>query len=696
LITSLASLGLLSGHIIQDEGVSVTQRGTINFTGSGVAVTDVAGVTTVTITSGGGGTGDFSSNTATSVDSEIVLFSGTAGKTGKRSTGSGRPKLTSGVMSLANIDLASEVSGNLPVANLGSGTSASSTTFWNGTGAWVAPIASNTSLQGKVCLTVGDATCDYPVANYADFGAAVNAAYAALPSAGGAIYGMPRYSYSTPIVFGTNGKTVTFFGQNASSCFWKYTPTSGNAITVNTGNPTGHLVSELCGFTLMGKSTLIAAGNTNTNTSVGIYYGGANGAPGVNTHDMNVNGFGTNWEIGQHAYMLSFMSCSNSGGNGGQASRGALLHINIANDSGERNNFINCNFTDPGNSSPSNALYITNAGTASNNFTNCSLDNVTTYVGSSNGTTNFYGCHFENAGTGGIYGDYIVILGASSDSSTRINVIGCEFANSSGVNTWTTIIRHGGQLYAVGNGIDNYNGRTVTNFVLHDLNNGTSSDHVSQTQVQGGALTNVIGGSGGVTHSRATGVATLLNVSNSYTIGLRPMASNTNEFFSGNSTVGTFDHSGNWYFAGTVDVGNASDTTISRSSAGVIAVEGTVIPSISSTNTLTNKRVTKRVTSTAGPGATPTINTDNCDVVHLTALAAAITSMTTNLTGTPVEGDELRIDFTDDGTARAITWGAKFEASTVALPATTVISTRLDCQFVWNTVTSKWRIVSVA
>ena len=49
--------------------------------------------------SAGSGGGDFSSNTATSVDSEIVLFSGTGGKTGKRATGSGIAKLTSGVLS---------------------------------------------------------------------------------------------------------------------------------------------------------------------------------------------------------------------------------------------------------------------------------------------------------------------------------------------------------------------------------------------------------------------------------------------------------------------------------------------------------------------------------------------------------------------------------------------------------------------
>lgn len=47
------------------------------------------------------GSGDFSSNTASSVDGEIVLFSGTGGKTGKRATGTGLAKVTSGVLSTA-------------------------------------------------------------------------------------------------------------------------------------------------------------------------------------------------------------------------------------------------------------------------------------------------------------------------------------------------------------------------------------------------------------------------------------------------------------------------------------------------------------------------------------------------------------------------------------------------------------------
>lgn len=112
--------------------------------------------------------------------------------------------------------------------------------------------------------------------------------------------------------------------------------------------------------------------------------------------------------------------------------------------------------------------------------------------------------------------------------------------------------------------------------------------------------------------------------------------------------------------------------------------------------TVKNKRITQR-TPTVTQSATPTINTDNTDVAHITGLAQAITSMTTNLSGTPVEGDTLRIDFTDSGTGRAITWGASFEASgVVALPTTTVANVRLDVEFIWNTVTSKWRCVRVS
>lgn len=119
----------------------------------------------------------------------------------------------------------------------------------------------------------------------------------------------------------------------------------------------------------------------------------------------------------------------------------------------------------------------------------------------------------------------------------------------------------------------------------------------------------------------------------------------------------------------------------------------------SATVTLTNKRITRRVASSSAPGATPTTNTDNVDIQVFTALGTAITSMTTNLSGTPVNGDMVEFILVDDGTARAITWGASFAASgTVALPTTTVLSTPLRVLFQYSTIASlnKWVCIATA
>ena len=46
---------LTEGHVIQDEGVSLTQRDTLDFAGAGVTVTDTGSKTLVTIPGGSGG-----------------------------------------------------------------------------------------------------------------------------------------------------------------------------------------------------------------------------------------------------------------------------------------------------------------------------------------------------------------------------------------------------------------------------------------------------------------------------------------------------------------------------------------------------------------------------------------------------------------------------------------------------------------
>jgi hypothetical protein len=98
--------------------------------------------------------------------------------------------------------------------------------------------------------------------------------------------------------------------------------------------------------------------------------------------------------------------------------------------------------------------------------------------------------------------------------------------------------------------------------------------------------------------------------------------------------------------------------------------------------------------TTIASSATPTINTDNCEAVTITALATAITSMSTNLSGTPANFDRLLIRIKDNGTARAINWGAAFVASGVALPTTTVASKVTTVEFLYDSVKAAWGCVA--
>jgi len=101
-------------------------------------------------------------------------------------------------------------------------------------------------------------------------------------------------------------------------------------------------------------------------------------------------------------------------------------------------------------------------------------------------------------------------------------------------------------------------------------------------------------------------------------------------------------------------------------------------------------------TNTVASHATPTINTDTTDIFTITALAAAITSMTTNLSGTPVNGQKLIIRIKDDGTARAITWGASFASRGATLPTTTVLSKTQYSGFIYNSTASTWDLVATS
>ena len=124
------------------------------------------------------------------------------------------------------------------------------------------------------------------------------------------------------------------------------------------------------------------------------------------------------------------------------------------------------------------------------------------------------------------------------------------------------------------------------------------------------------------------------------------------------SGVFTTQISGLTVIANTIELGNASDTTLSRSAAGVLAVEGVVIPSISSTSTLTNKTLTDPAiigtiledVFTITDGAAFEVDPGNGSI-QLITLGASRTPKATNFAA----GESVTL-MVNDGTAYTLTW----------------------------------------
>jgi hypothetical protein len=148
--------------------------------------------------------------------------------------------------------------------------------------------------------------------------------------------------------------------------------------------------------------------------------------------------------------------------------------------------------------------------------------------------------------------------------------------------------------------------------------------------------------------------------------------------------------------AGTDYCAATTGSTILKGSSGSTtpATAGTDYLTPGGTQTLTATRITKRVLSITY-NVNPTWDTDNADLFNLT-LTGGITNMSTNLTGTPNDGDSLLVRLTGSSAQTISAWGSKFGNSGAATVLAATLSTKThENGFRWSASKSLWICVFV-
>ena len=107
------------------------------------------------------------------------------------------------------------------------------------------------------------------------------------------------------------------------------------------------------------------------------------------------------------------------------------------------------------------------------------------------------------------------------------------------------------------------------------------------------------------------------------------------------------------------------------------------------TETLTNKRVTKRV-ATATDDATAVIDSDSYDEYYLTAVA---NNTTFSITGTPTNGQTIFIGWKDAGVAKTLTF-TSITGLAITLPTTTTAGKQGIAGLKY--INSAWRMIALS
>lgn len=219
------------------------------------------------------GAGDASTSTSASVDGELAVFSGTGGKTLKRATGTGPAKLSSGVVSTGSINLASEITGILPVGNGGTGTTTA-------TGAGNLVLSSSPTIVTPTIASFANAAHNHT--SMAGGGQITDAAFS---SAVTVAKGGTGATVLSGVLMGNGGAPVT--GTTAVPVCSKYTIPYTSVQTAATTNDVALFTlparGKITGITI--KHSAAFAGSSITAVSVSI---GASGNPTAYASAYNI------------------------------------------------------------------------------------------------------------------------------------------------------------------------------------------------------------------------------------------------------------------------------------------------------------------------------------------------------------------------------------------------------------------------